>query len=48
VAALRFSTSREMFNRDEPRLFVPKSFGWGYGLNLAALVPRRRRRRTRS
>jgi hypothetical protein len=36
----------EMFNPDEPRLFVPKAYGWGYGINLAAPVARRRRRRS--
>jgi uncharacterized protein DUF5808 len=35
----------EVFNRDEPRLLVPKSYGWGYGINLGAPIARRRRRR---
>ena len=34
----------ELFNRDEPKFFVPKSYGWGYGINLAAPIARRRRR----
>ncbi|QIS13664.1 DUF5808 domain-containing protein [Nocardia arthritidis] len=25
------------WNPDDPRLFTPKSFGWGYGLNLYRL-----------
>lgn len=33
----------ELFNRDEPRFLVPKSHGWGYGINLAAPIARRRR-----
>lgn len=36
----------EIFDRDEPRLFVPKSYGWGYGINLGAPIARRRRRRS--
>jgi hypothetical protein len=24
-------------NPDEPRVFTPKSFGWGYGINFSAL-----------
>jgi hypothetical protein len=35
----------ELFNRDEPRVFVPKAYGWGYGINFAALSARLRRRR---
>jgi hypothetical protein len=35
----------EMFNRDEPKFIVPKSYGWGYGINLAAPIARHRRRR---
>jgi hypothetical protein len=34
----------EMFDLDEPKFFVPKSYGWGYGINLAAPIARRRRR----
>jgi uncharacterized membrane protein len=26
-----------VWNRDEQRVFVPKSFGWGYAINFAAL-----------
>jgi hypothetical protein len=28
----------ELWNPRERRILVPKAFGWGYGLNLAALV----------
>jgi hypothetical protein len=35
----------EVFNRDEPKWLVPKSHGWGYGINFAAPIARRRRRR---
>ena len=28
----------EAFNREEPRFFVPKSYGWGYGINFYRLV----------
>jgi hypothetical protein len=35
----------EIWNRDERRIFVPKAFGWGYGMNLAALIRRFRRGR---
>ena len=34
-----------LWNPDEPRLLVPKTYGWGYSLNLAALKRRRRRKR---
>jgi Family of unknown function (DUF5808) len=30
------------WNPDEPRLFTPKAFGWGYDLNLYRLFHRRR------
>jgi hypothetical protein len=32
------------WNPDDPRLFTPKSFGWGFDLNLYRLVHWRRRR----
>ena len=32
------------WNPDDPRFFTPKSFGWGYDLNLYRLVHWRRRR----
>lgn len=28
----------ELWNPRERRILVPKAFGWGYGLNFAALV----------
>jgi hypothetical protein len=28
---------RGVWDHDDDRIFPPKSFGWGYGLNLAAL-----------
>lgn len=30
-----------MWDPDDRRLLTPKNFGWGYGLNLAALFKRR-------
>ena len=30
----------KLWNPRERRILVPKSFGWGYGINLAALVRR--------
>jgi Family of unknown function (DUF5808) len=30
-----------MWNQDDPRLFTPKSFGWGWDLNFARLFRRR-------
>jgi hypothetical protein len=30
-----------------PRVLVPKVYGWGYGINLAAVLRRLRRRRAR-
>ena len=35
----------ELFNLDEPRLFVPKGYGWGYGINFGAPIALWRRRR---
>jgi hypothetical protein len=35
---------RTMWNRESRRVFVPKAYGWGYDVNFAALLPRRRRR----
>jgi uncharacterized membrane protein len=29
------------WNRNEPRLFTPKTFGWGYDINLARLLRRK-------
>ena len=41
----RAQLRRAVWDPDEPCVFVPKTFGWGYGVNFAALVRRRRRRR---
>ncbi|WP_227984203.1 DUF5808 domain-containing protein [Nocardia spumae] len=30
-----------LWNPDDPRIFTPKSFGWGYDLNLYRLLHRR-------
>jgi uncharacterized membrane protein len=32
------------WNPDEPRLLVPKSFGWGWSINFARLLGRRPKR----
>ena len=29
---------------DNPRVLIPKVYGWGYGINFAAIVRRVRRR----
>jgi hypothetical protein len=31
------------WNADEPRVFIPKSYGWGYGINLYRLIHPKRR-----
>lgn len=31
------------WNAAEPRLFTPKTFGWGYDINLARLLRRKPR-----
>jgi Family of unknown function (DUF5808) len=31
------------WNPDEPRMFTPKSFGWGYDMNVYRLLHPRRR-----
>ncbi len=30
-----------LWNPDEPRLFVPKAFGWGWDVNFARLLGRK-------
>jgi len=40
----RTRLARELWNPAERRVLVPKAFGWGYGLNLAALWRRITRR----
>lgn len=32
------------WNPDDPRLFTPKTFGWGFDVNLARLLGRKPRR----
>lgn len=34
---------RELWNPEDPHVLVPKAFGWGYGINFAAVVRRVRR-----
>jgi hypothetical protein len=31
-----------VWNPDDPRLFTPRSFGWGYDVNFARLLRRKR------
>jgi Family of unknown function (DUF5808) len=33
------------WNKDDPRILVPKAYGWGYSINFAALLRRPRRPR---
>jgi hypothetical protein len=35
----------EVWNPAEPRILVPKAYGWGYGINFAALWRRMTGRR---
>jgi uncharacterized protein DUF5808 len=35
---------KKAWDPENPKLFVPKVFGWGYGINWAALFSRRRHR----
>jgi Family of unknown function (DUF5808) len=35
---------RDLWDPKEPRIFPPRSFGWGWGLNFAALLRRLLRR----
>jgi uncharacterized membrane protein len=37
-------TKERAWNVDEPQLLVPKSYGWGWSINFAALVRPFRRR----
>jgi uncharacterized protein DUF5808 len=34
-----------IWDPDNPRVFVPKAYGWGYGINLAAVLRRSGRRK---
>ena len=38
----RDEVGKGVWDPDDPRVVTPKNFGWGYGLNLAALFRRRR------
>jgi len=44
----RGSIGKGLWDPDDPRLLTPKQYGWGYGVNLAALSRRWRRRRRSS
>ena len=33
-------TKLRLWNRDEPRLFTPKVYGWGWDVNVARLLGR--------
>jgi hypothetical protein len=35
---------RGLWDPGDPRVFPPRSFGWGYGINFAAILRRGRRR----
>ncbi len=35
---------RGVWDPDDPRVLTPKNYGWGYGINFAALFGRRRKR----
>jgi hypothetical protein len=41
----RARVRERLWNPSNPRLFVPKVFGWGYDVNFAAPLAWRRRRR---
>lgn len=34
-------TKERWWNANDPRLFTPRAFGWGYDLNLARLLGRK-------
>ena len=40
----RSELRKGLWDAGDRRIFPPKSYGWGYGLNLAAVVRRLRRR----
>lgn len=40
----REDVGKGIWDPDDPRVITPKNYGWGYGLNLAALLRRRPRR----
>jgi hypothetical protein len=37
-------TGKGLWDPDDSRIFPPKNYGWGYGLNFAALARRFKRR----
>jgi hypothetical protein len=37
-------TGTGLWDPDDRRIFTPKNFGWGYGINFAAVWRRLRRR----
>jgi uncharacterized protein DUF5808 len=39
----RENVGKGLWDPDDPRVLTPKNYGWGYGINFAALVGRRRR-----
>ena len=34
----RDEVGKGLADPDDPRIFPPKNYGWGYGLNLAAIA----------
>jgi uncharacterized protein DUF5808 len=40
----RDQLGKGVWDPDERRIFTPKNYGWGYGVNFAALLRRLRRR----
>jgi Family of unknown function (DUF5808) len=40
----RRDVGRGVWDPEDPRVLTPKNFGWGYGINFAALLRRARRR----
>jgi Family of unknown function (DUF5808) len=43
----RDDLGKGVWDPDDPRALTPKNYGWGYGINLAALFQRLRRDRDR-
>lgn len=40
----RGDVGKGVWDPDDRRVFTPKNYGWGYGLNFAALFRRMRKR----
>ena len=40
----RARTKARWFNDDDPRVFTPRVFGWGYDINVAQVLRRMRLR----